>query len=45
MKISYFFCGEGLGHATRTIAAAEELTKIHEVNFYSCGYAKEFVEK
>lgn len=45
MKIGYFFCGEGLGHATRTIAAGEALSKKHEVFFCSYGYAKDFVQK
>ncbi|MEK6959527.1 MAG: glycosyltransferase family protein [Nanoarchaeota archaeon] len=44
MKILYFFCGEGLGHTTRTIAAARELTKKHKVVFASYGYAKSFAE-
>lgn len=45
MKILYYFCGEGLGHTTRTLAAASELTKNHEVAFASYGYAKAFLEK
>ncbi len=42
MKILYFFCGEGLGHTTRAIAAGRELSKAHDVVFASYGYAKTF---
>ncbi|HIH10175.1 MAG TPA: hypothetical protein HA254_05930 [Candidatus Diapherotrites archaeon] len=45
MKILYYFCGEGLGHTTRTIAAGTQLAKYHDVTFASYGYAKEFLEK
>ena len=45
MKILYFFCGEGLGHTTRTIAAGKALIKDHDVLFASYGYAKDFLEK
>jgi len=45
MKILYFVCGEGLGHATRTIAANEQLSKKHELVFVSYGYAKDFLKK
>ncbi|MDO8554027.1 MAG: glycosyltransferase family protein [Candidatus Micrarchaeota archaeon] len=42
MKILYYFCGEGLGHTSRTIAAGKILLKEHEVIFASYGYAREF---
>lgn len=45
MKILYFCCGEGLGHATRTISAIRALEKKHEVVCASYGYVKEFIEK
>lgn len=45
MKILYFCNGEGLGHATRAIAAAKGLVKQNEVKFASYGYAKDFLEK
>ncbi len=45
MKILYFYCGEGLGHTTRTIAAGKALEKDHDVVYASYGYAKEFAEK
>ena len=44
MKILYFYCGEGLGHATRTISAGSELVKKHDVVFASYGYAREFLQ-
>ncbi|MCX6804208.1 MAG: glycosyltransferase [Candidatus Diapherotrites archaeon] len=45
MKILYFYCGEGLGHTTRTIAAGKELEKKHKVVYASYGYAQEFGKK
>jgi len=42
MKILYFYCGEGLGHVTPTIAAGRALEKEHEVVYASYGYAREF---
>lgn len=43
MKILYFYCGEGLGHATRTISAGTKLAKDNEVIFASYGYARDFL--
>jgi uncharacterized protein (TIGR00661 family) len=42
MKILYFYCGEGLGHATRTIAAYSVLKDGHEVVFASYGPSRDF---
>ena len=39
MRVLFSVCGEGLGHATRCLAAAMELNQ-HEVAFVSYGKAK-----
>ena len=44
MKILYFVCGEGLGHATRAIAAGEAMQKNHEFSFASYGYVLDFLQ-
>ena len=45
VKILYFYCGEGLGHTTRVIAAGKALEREHEVVYASYGYAKTFAEQ
>ncbi|VVB75829.1 UDP-N-acetylglucosamine--N-acetylmuramyl-(pentapeptide) pyrophosphoryl-undecaprenol N-acetylglucosamine transferase [uncultured archaeon] len=42
MKILFFYCGEGLGHATRAIAAANALKADHDITLASYGYTRDF---
>ncbi|WP_406656638.1 glycosyltransferase [Methanolobus sp. ZRKC2] len=45
MKVMIFVCGEGLGHTSRCISLARELTSAgHTVHFGAYGYSADFIE-
>jgi len=46
MRVMIFVCGEGMGHASRSISIGREFVSAgHDVHFGAYGYSREFIER